>query len=120
VSVLSATLAVIVLGSLWWSAWRRPPMSRAAAALLAAVLLSTTVQPWYFVWPLLLFALVGMSTRWAVFVGATSVAFAAILQPASRSVLDLPVGTPLLLVMLGISWFVLRGHPAKVVSFLRA
>jgi alpha-1,6-mannosyltransferase len=110
---LAVLLAVAVLPTLWWLARRREPLRWLALTMFASLVLSTTVQPWYFVWPLLLAVLVPVRRAVWVAVAAVTVGLTISLGPAGGTVLNYPTIVPIAVVAALATWATLvRGITA--------
>jgi hypothetical protein len=57
-------LLLVALVAIWWRFRRADPLAGAALACLAVIVLAPITQPWYLLWPLALFAVTVVATRW--------------------------------------------------------
>ena len=98
----------IVLALILWHSRNRDPPSGAGLALLATIFLAPSVQPWYLIWPLAMFAATRARSRWlliAILVGCC------LLLPDSRGFTKI-VQVPASFLMTGVVVWVAVGSSA--------
>jgi alpha-1,6-mannosyltransferase len=62
--VVALLLLPVVLLAILWRTWRESPLYGAGLACLAVIFLAPITQPWYLMWPLVLFAATAVTARW--------------------------------------------------------
>jgi hypothetical protein len=73
--------SLVLLAAAWFIALRRRWWDLLAASLLAVIVLGPTVQPWYFIWALVIVAVAVTSRAWMCGLAAASIALVAMIRP---------------------------------------
>ena len=85
---MAGILGIVILVIVTWRLTARTPWMWLSLSLLAIVLLAPSMHPWYFLWPLVIAAVMAWRTTQIAWIAAASCALVVSDTPAGNEILD--------------------------------